>query len=128
MAQQRRSWTVEEVRLLVEKKFGIRPCWFQIKIALAVYQKKDVIGTAATGSGKTLSFWIPILMALEDGENVTEFIVTPLNILGKNQIRDLEAAGIKAIAVSKENVNPQTFKVCEQLYHQEKKAEIQFRI
>jgi superfamily II DNA helicase RecQ len=111
MAQKRRSWTVEDIRLLVERKLGVRACYFQIKIALAVYQKKDVIATAATGSGKTLSFWIPVLMALEDGEAVTEFIITPLNILGKQQIQDLEAAGLKPIAISKENANMQTFKV-----------------
>jgi superfamily II DNA helicase RecQ len=93
------------------KKLSIRPCWFQIKIAQAIYKRKDVVGTAATGPGKTLSFWIALLMALEDGEDVMEFIVTPLNILGKQTIQDLEAADIKAIAVSKENASAQTFKV-----------------
>jgi superfamily II DNA/RNA helicase len=111
MAHRRRSWTVKEIRDLVERKLCKRPCWFQIKIALAIFQKKDVVGTAATGSGKTLTFWIALLMALEDGEDVMEFIITPLNILGKQTIQDLEVAGIKSIAVSKENANAQTFKV-----------------
>jgi ATP-dependent helicase YprA (DUF1998 family) len=106
------SWTANEIHLLVEQKLGKWPCWFQIQIALTIYQKKDIVATAATGSGKTLSFWIPILMVLEDGEDVTEFIITPLNILGKQQIQDLETAGIKAIAVSNVNVNARTFKVC----------------
>jgi superfamily II DNA/RNA helicase len=96
----------------VEKKLGKRPCWFQIQIALAIYNKKDVIGTAATGSGKTLSFWIALLMVLDDGEDKMELIVTPLNILGKQTIRDLASAGINAIAVSKENATKQTFEVC----------------
>jgi ATP-dependent helicase YprA (DUF1998 family) len=86
LAQKPHAWTADKIRLLVERKLGKRPCWFQIRIALMIYQKKDVIATAATGSGKTLSFWIPILMALEDGKDVTEFIITPLNILGKQQI------------------------------------------
>ena len=119
LAQKPHAWTADKIRLLVERKLGKRPCWFQIKIALAIYQKKDVVATAATGSGKTLSFWIPILMALEDGKDVTEFIITPLNILGKQQIQDLETAGIKPIAVSKENVNAQTFKVWPHLRHRE---------
>jgi superfamily II DNA helicase RecQ len=125
MAHKRRSWTVEEIRDLVQLKLGKRPCWFQIKIALAIYQKKDVVGTAATGAGKTLSFWIALLMALEDGENVMEFIVTPLNILGKQTIKDLEGAGIRSISVSKENADALTFKVRELiLIAKKKKAEI----
>jgi hypothetical protein len=67
-----------------------RPCWFQIKIALAIYEKKDVIGIAATS--------------------------TPLNILGKQTILDLGAADVNAIAVSKENANEQTFQVQQQSF------------
>ena len=51
------------------KKFSKRACWYQVRTALALYEKKDVIGCAPTGAGKTLSFWIPLLMALEDGED-----------------------------------------------------------
>ena len=65
---------------LVERKLRKRPCWFWIKIALAIYEKKDVIGTAAASSSKTLSFWIALLMVLEDGEDKMEVIITPLNI------------------------------------------------
>jgi superfamily II DNA/RNA helicase len=116
MVHVRRTWTIREIRDLVERKLRKRPCWFQIKIALAIYEKKDVIGTAATGSGKTLSFWIALLMVLEDGEDMMEVIVTPLNILGKQTISDLGAADVNAIAVSKENANEQTFQVKEQSF------------
>ncbi|KAF8235585.1 hypothetical protein L208DRAFT_1206909, partial [Tricholoma matsutake] len=88
-------------------------CWFQIKVALAIYETKDVIGTAATSSGKTLLFWIALLMVLEDGEDKMEVIVTPLNILGKQTIQDLAAADVNAIAVSKENANECTFQEIE---------------
>jgi superfamily II DNA helicase RecQ len=104
----RRAWTIKEIRDLVEIKLKKRPCWFQVKIALAIYEK-NVIGTAATGSGKTLSFWIALLMVLADGEDKMEVIVTPLNLLGKQTIRDLATADVNAIAVSKENANEQTF-------------------
>ncbi|KAF8218712.1 hypothetical protein L208DRAFT_1472767 [Tricholoma matsutake] len=86
VSQAQQTWTIKEICDLVERKLRRRPCWFQIKIALAIYEKKDVIGTAATGSGKTLSFWIALLMVLEDGEDKMEVIVTPLNILGKQTI------------------------------------------
>ena len=111
----RRAWTIKEICDLVEIKLKKRPSWFQIKIAVAIYEKKDVIGTAATGSGKTLSFCIALLMVLADGKDKMEVIVTPLNLLGKQTIRDLATADVKAIAVSKENANEQTFQVREVL-------------
>jgi len=61
------EWTVQEIRNLVQEKFRKHPCWYQVKTALALYAGKDVIGCAPMGARKTLSFWIPLLMALEDG-------------------------------------------------------------
>ena len=106
-----RHWTVSEIRCLVEEKFNKRPCWLQIQIALALYAGKDVIACAATGAGKTLSFWIPLLMALEGGQDKMTIVVTPLNLLGKQNVKDLEKAGLTAIAVSGENASTETFKV-----------------
>ena len=106
-----REWTAMKIRELVKAKFDKRPCWLQIKIALALYAKKDVIGVAATGAGKTLSFWIALLMALEEGEDKMVFVVTPLNLLGKQNVEALDKAGLSAISVSSENANPATFKV-----------------
>ena len=50
-------------------------------------------------------------MVLEDSEDKMEIIVTLLNISGKQSIRDLGAADVNAVAVSKENANKQTFQV-----------------
>jgi len=105
------SWSVKDIRDLVQEKFEKRPCWMQVKIALALYAGKDVIGCAATGAGKTLSFWIPLLMALEDGLDKMTIVVTPLNLLGKQNVQVLEKAGLSAVAISCENANPETFKV-----------------
>ena len=106
-----REWTAMKICELVKAKFDKHPCWLQIKIALALYAKKDVIGVAATGAGKTLSFWIALLMALEEGEDKMVFVVTPLNLLGKQNVEALHKAGLSAISVSSENANPATFKV-----------------
>ncbi|KAF8236143.1 hypothetical protein L208DRAFT_675287 [Tricholoma matsutake] len=38
-----RAWTVKEVCDLVKVKLGKQACWLQIKIALALYAKKDVV-------------------------------------------------------------------------------------
>jgi superfamily II DNA helicase RecQ len=60
---------------------------------------KDVISIAATGSGKTLTFWMPLLFRL-DG---IQIIITPLNILGKQNVTSLTALGICSITLSAKN-------------------------
>lgn len=107
----KRNWTIQEIRSLVQLKFGKRPCWYQVKAALALSSGKDVIGCAPTGAGKTLSFWIPLIMALEEGRDVMTMVVTPLNLLGKQNQASLEKAGISAIAINKKNANSRTWKV-----------------
>jgi ATP-dependent DNA helicase RecQ len=105
------GWTIKRIRDITQVKFGKRPCWYQVQTALAIYEGKDVIGCAPTGAGKTLSFWIPLLMAQEDGQEKTSFVVTPLNLLGEQNVKILKEAGLPAIAVSKENAKEETFKV-----------------
>ncbi|EMD32167.1 hypothetical protein CERSUDRAFT_21294, partial [Gelatoporia subvermispora B] len=101
----------QRIRDLVEKKFGQRPCLFQVKVAKSLYEKQnDVVAVAATGSGKTLSFWIPLLMALEDKQDKMVMVVTPLNILGKQNVELLRAAGLNAVAIDANNATNETFK------------------
>lgn len=87
-------------------------------MAQALYvRKKDVIGISATGSGKTLSFWIPLLMAIEEGQtDAMTVVITPLNMLGQQNVEDLNAAGISAIAVNADNATPELLKVRDQHY------------
>lgn len=68
---------------------------------------KDVICISATGSGKTLTFWLPLL-ARGDG---IQIIVTPLNILGTQSVNALAKVGINAIAITAETATPKNFKV-----------------
>ena len=111
-----REWTIKEIRNLVEKRFNKCPCWYQIKVALALHAGKDVITCTATGAGKTLSFWIALLMALEEGEDKMIFVVTPLNLLGKQNVDSLSRAGLCAISVSSENANAAVYKVLHLLF------------
>ena len=104
------KWNAETIRAVIHARFQKRPCWFQIQIALALYNGKDVIAVAPTGAGKTLSFWIPMLMTLADGKpNMMTFVVTPLTLLGKQNQRELEDAGLRGIAVSSENSTDRVF-------------------
>ncbi|KAF9453743.1 hypothetical protein P691DRAFT_639962, partial [Macrolepiota fuliginosa MF-IS2] len=59
-------WTDDKIREVVQKKFSVRAYYFQIQVAQAIYSGKNIIGYAPTGAGKTLSFWIAMLMAKED--------------------------------------------------------------
>ena len=46
----------------------------------------------ATGAGKTLTFWMPLLF----DKGSIQVVVTPLNILGDLNINDLKARGCLA--------------------------------
>ena len=37
------------------------------KSRISIWEDKGVVACAATGAGKTLTFWIPLLMAQVDG-------------------------------------------------------------
>ncbi|KIK79867.1 hypothetical protein PAXRUDRAFT_160112, partial [Paxillus rubicundulus Ve08.2h10] len=88
--------------------FGIKPCLWQVKVAQALLKgDKDVLCTAGTGMGKTLGFWIPLLFRLES----IQIVVTPLNMLGRQNASALAKAGIKAIAISSETATPTNFTV-----------------
>ena len=78
-------------------------------------KRNDVVAVAATGSGKTLSFWIALLMALEDGEDKLVIVVTPLNLLGKQNAAILHAAGMRAVAVDAENSTDKVYDVSQYL-------------
>jgi superfamily II DNA or RNA helicase len=105
------DWTNGEIENLVQARFGKRPCWYQLKVAKAFYHGRDVIGCAPTGAGKTLSFWIPLLMAQARGHKKLLFVISPLNVLAKQNVKTLVCVGISAVAVAAENATTATFKV-----------------
>lgn len=90
-----------------------------MEVAKAFFAGNDVIGCAPTGAGKTLSFWIPLLMAQEEGKKKILFVVSPLNVLAKQNVDVVSNLGIPAIAVSAENATPATFKACKYPFNNE---------
>ncbi|KAG1803247.1 P-loop containing nucleoside triphosphate hydrolase protein, partial [Suillus subaureus] len=85
--------------------FGIRPCLWQLKIAEALLKgDHDVLCTVGTGMGKTLVFWMPLLF-----HQGIQIVITPLNMLGKQNATSLTKAGIKAISISSETATPENF-------------------
>ena len=85
--------SLAELHTEVEKKFQVLPCIFQARVALAQLKQKDCITISPTGSGKTLTFWIPLLFN-NDGIII---IVTALNILGDKNVAELEKLDISAL-------------------------------
>ena len=57
----------EEVQKLVEEKTGIWPCLWQIKVVCMILEQWDVIEIAATGSGKSLPYWMALLSLARTG-------------------------------------------------------------
>jgi len=71
--------------------FGFYPCLWQIQVVEAILKHdKDIISIAATGAGKSLTFWMPLLF----NKGGIQVVVTPLNILGDQNINDLKARGV----------------------------------
>jgi superfamily II DNA helicase RecQ len=97
----------DDLKKLVETSFGFTPCTWQLDSALSQLQKKDVFTISPTGSGKTLTFWIPMLC--NDG-GVT-IIITPLNILGDKNETEVHAMGISAVNLTATTATDEVFKV-----------------
>ena len=102
-------WQVDAIHALVQCVFNKHTCLFQIRIAQALYAGKDIIACSPTGSGKTLTFFIPILMKKADGKERTSIIVTPLNLLGRQMEADMKNSEITTIAVSHETAKTHVF-------------------
>ena len=55
-------------------------------------------------------------MALEESRDKVVFIVTPLNLLGRQNVENLQSMGIPAVAVDGESLNEEVLKVSSQQY------------
>jgi ATP-dependent helicase YprA (DUF1998 family) len=112
--------TDDEIRAPVQAVFGKRACRFQITAARQLLAGNDVILAAATGLGKTLSFWIGLVVLQEmtklqsdAAQGRVVLVVTPLVVLGEQNERILKEANLTGIAVDKRNLADKgLFKVC----------------
>ena len=100
--------TIKEVRQRVRAAFNVRNCRWQYQLPEAVWGGKHVILDVGTGSGKTLAFYIPALFA---APGQVMIVVTALNILAAQNVAQLEAAGIPAIAITGQTATKQNFEV-----------------
>ena len=89
----------EEVQMWVEEVFGVRPCLWQIKVVHKILAQDDVITIAATGSGKLLTCWMPLIFM----KNGIIVLVTPLKLLGKQFEDVLAKNAVSAVSVTVAN-------------------------
>jgi superfamily II DNA helicase RecQ len=99
--------TLEAMHEAVKNQFGFFLCTWQLEAALTQLKRNNLITLAPTGSGKTLTFWIPLLF----NEEGIIIVVTPLVVLGDKNIAELSDVSIPTINLTTESVLDDTFKV-----------------
>jgi superfamily II DNA helicase RecQ len=100
--------SADEIHAKALSVFQKRPCMWQINVCLAVLAgEQDIISIAGTGAGKTLSFWLPLLCR----PTSIQIVVTPLNILGQQNIDTLSRAGVHGIFISAKTATRRNFEV-----------------
>ncbi|KAH9010896.1 P-loop containing nucleoside triphosphate hydrolase protein [Lactarius pseudohatsudake] len=86
------------MRDAVKNRFGFFPCTWQLEAALTQLKQIDLVTLAPMGSGKTLTFWMPLLF---NGNGIT-IVITPLIVLGDKYVTKLSAVSIPAINLASE--------------------------
>ncbi|KAI9064977.1 P-loop containing nucleoside triphosphate hydrolase protein [Trametes sanguinea] len=96
--------SVDEIRCKTSDSLGRVPCLWQCEVARMILEgTRDVVCVSGTGSGKTLTFWMPLLFR----PGGIQVIITPLNILGAQTKQQLDSLGISAIAIRGETATQQ---------------------
>jgi|SRR5882762_1662028 len=104
------------------KTFRFYPHLWQIHVVDPILKHdQDMISIAAMGSGKTLTFWMPLLLH----KGGVQMVVTPLNLLGTVNVDDLVSKGFTVIVISAENATKKNFKV-NPLLHSIRKQKIHY--
>jgi superfamily II DNA helicase RecQ len=97
--------SLSEVIKRTDECFGVIPHQFQADDTISQLKRQDVITISPTGSGKTLTF------SLLFNNTGIKIVVTSLNILGDQNVSQLEKLGIKAINLMKKTATNEIFKV-----------------
>jgi superfamily II DNA helicase RecQ len=96
-----------QVQREVEERTGMRPCIWQIEVVRMVLEGVDVMTIAATGSGKSLCYWMALLYV----KYGIVFLVTPLKLLGKQFVETLEKNKLRAVSMTAANATNELFEV-----------------
>lgn len=98
--------TIPEIRQRTQAVLKRLPCLWQAEVCREQLRgEKDILCIAPTGLGKPLTFWMPLLFR-EDG---IQIVVTPLNLLGTENVAELASHGFRACEVRAETATPKLF-------------------
>jgi len=99
---------IKELQDESEAQFHVCACIWQCRVALRLLAKKSIVSISATGSGKTMTFWLPMLHR----KGIT-FIVTPLKSLGSQLSDESIQKGFPSVSITAELLgeNPGLIKV-----------------
>ncbi|KAG1884172.1 hypothetical protein F4604DRAFT_1920024 [Suillus subluteus] len=97
--------SIATMRTTVQERFGFVPCNWQVQSAQAQLKQRDVVTLSPTGSGKTLTFWIPLLF---NNGGIT-ILITPLTILGEKNVTELQQVQIPVVNLSAATATDATF-------------------
>ncbi|KZT31069.1 hypothetical protein SISSUDRAFT_959977, partial [Sistotremastrum suecicum HHB10207 ss-3] len=73
------------------------PCTWQRNVFRSQMEGKDMIVISATGSGKTLPIWMPLVF----DPKIFLVVVCPLNAIADQHAKELNDAGIKALSMTR---------------------------
>ncbi|KAI0258778.1 P-loop containing nucleoside triphosphate hydrolase protein, partial [Gloeopeniophorella convolvens] len=106
--------SLEDIQAKTRDRFSCNPCSWQVKAVQEILKNDhDVICIAGTGSGKTLTFWMPLLFR----QAGIQIVVMPLNILGQQNVDQLNAAGFRAISLKAGEASFENFRdIAEGMY------------
>ena len=85
----------------------VRAYGWQIQVVQAILNGEDVITIALMGSGKSMTYWMPLLY-IKHGIIV---VVTPLKLLGGQFVDMLQGNGISAMSITASNAMNELFEV-----------------
>lgn len=97
-------WIWEKTLAALTKKWFVTPSPIQEKvIPLLLQGEKNVIGQAATGTGKTAAFGIPLIEKLTPGSKVQALILAPTRELATQIAEEIDSLqgnkGLKVMAI-----------------------------
>ncbi|KAJ7881890.1 P-loop containing nucleoside triphosphate hydrolase protein [Mycena leptocephala] len=100
------QYSLQDIRAKAIEHLGYTPCQWQIKVVEAIRRRDgDVVCISATGSGKTLTFWLPLLFKA-DG---IQLIISPLNILGDQNVAHVFST--ESIDVTRQDIEDGKYRV-----------------
>lgn len=85
-----------DIRRKVEERMHKTACKWQLRSSLASVQHHDVIVISATGSGKSLPMYIPLILI----PGLFIIVIVPLKVIGEQVVATVQGLGFRAVNIT----------------------------